>query len=263
MRKIILLLYLALIFSSCANKHESNNPLPENQDPLLLSVLWYQKSPEMQALYYQCYNNATKSLDEKLRKNVNGKPEAVIMDIDETILDNSQVEAYQVVHNVAYSDSLWNRWTDLAIAEPLPGALEFTLYAKSKGVEVFYVTNRSRTMAYESTLKNLRDKGFPFADSLHLMAKTTTSLKGERRQEVALKYEILLFIGDNIGDFDNVFDNRDTDLGFGAVIRNKDSFGDRFIILPNPMYGPWINAAIKNSTEITTREKLINALKSF
>jgi 5'-nucleotidase (lipoprotein e(P4) family) len=263
MRKIMFLLIFFPVFLSCGNKQVINNSLPENQDALLLAVLWFQKSPEMQAMYYQCYNNATKSLGEKLSSSDNRKPKAVVMDIDETILDNSQVEAYQVIHNVAFSDSLWNRWTDVAIAEPLPGALEFTLYAKSQGVEVFYITNRSKTTANESTLANLRTKGFPFADSQHLILKTTTSLKGERRQEIALKYDILLFIGDNIGDFDSVFDNRDEDLAFGAIIQNKNKFGDSFIILPNPMYGPWINAAIKNSSGNTTREKLLNTIKSF
>jgi 5'-nucleotidase (lipoprotein e(P4) family) len=239
------------------------NAFTENQDPLILSVLWFQKSPEMQAMYYQCYNNATKSLTEKLMNPENRKPKAVVMDIDETILDNSPVEAYQIINNVPYTDSLWNSWTDKAIAEPLPGALQFILFAKSQGVQVFYVTNRSRSTAYGSTLKNLRDQGFPFADSLHLVLKTTTSSKEERRQIIASEYEILLFVGDNIGDFDAVFDNREGDLVLNAVKQAENKFGDSFIILPNPMYGPWINAALKEQAGESVREKLVKSLKSF
>ena len=248
---------------SCSNNERVISPIPENQDPLLLSVLWFQKSPEMQAMYYQCYNNATKSLAEKLKSSDNKLPKAVVMDIDETILDNSPVEATQIINKEAYSDSLWNRWTDASIAIPLPGALEFTLFAEKQGVEIFYITNRSKETAFNSTISNLLEMGFPFADSTHLMTKTTTSSKEERRKKVASDHEILLYIGDNMGDFDAVFDDRTTDLGFGAVKQNISKFGDSFIILPNPMYGPWVNVAIKNAPGGTTREKLLNSLNSF
>jgi 5'-nucleotidase (lipoprotein e(P4) family) len=263
MKKILSLLVIVPMFYSCKNKELVNNILPENQDALILSVLWYQKSPEMLAMYYQCYNNATKSLTEKLRNSKDKRQKAVVMDIDETILDNSRVEGYQVIHNVPYSDSIWNRWTDMAIAGPLPGALEFALFARSKGVEIFYVSNRSITTANGSTIKNLQEKGFPFADSVHLVLKTTTSSKEERRQKISSNHEILLFIGDNIGDFDDVFDDRTKDLGFGAVKENIDKFGDSFIILPNPMYGPWINAAVNEQPGETQREKLLKSLISF
>ena len=261
-RKWFLIITLPL-FISCSNNQQIDNTLTENQDQLILSVLWFQKSPEMQALYFQSYNNATKSLTEKVKKSIDKRPKAVVMDIDETILDNSSLEAYQVINNVTYSDSLWKRWTDMAMAEPLPGAKEFILNAQSQGVEVFYISNRSATDAYQSTLSNLRNKGLPFADSLHLILKTTTSSKDERRQSVAAKYEILLFIGDNIGDFDSVFDIRGEDLAFDAVKQNKNKFGESFIILPNPMYGPWINAALTNAPGNTTREKLLKSITSF
>jgi 5'-nucleotidase (lipoprotein e(P4) family) len=218
MRRIIYLFLILPLFSSCDNKSMTISNLPENQDQLILSVLWFQKSPEMQAMFYQCYNNATKSLTDMLKKSVDKRPKAVVMDIDETILDNSPVEAYQVLKNVIFSDSVWNRWTDKAVAEPLPGALEFILFAESQGVDVFYVTNRSSATAYNSTLSNLKDKGFPFADSLHLILKTSSSSKEERRQAIASRYEILLFIGDNLGDFDSVFESRGEDLGFAAVL---------------------------------------------
>lgn len=263
MRKIFFIPVILVLVISCNNKHLIMNSLPDNQDPLILSVLWFQKSPEMLAMYYQCYNNATKSLVEKLKSPVAKMPKAVVMDIDETILDNSPVEAVQVIKNIPYSDSLWKRWTDAAIAEPLPGALEFVLFAKSQGVEVFYVSNRTNKDALNSTLTNLKNKGFPFADTLHLVLKTTTSFKEERRKSIAADYDILLFIGDNIGDFDSVFDNRDNDLGIGAVTQNKNKFGDSFIILPNPMYGPWINASIKNIQGNTTRERYLKVLNTF
>jgi 5'-nucleotidase (lipoprotein e(P4) family) len=93
--------------------------------------------------------------------------------------------------------------------------------------------------------------------------KTDMSSKETRRRTIAGKYNILMLIGDNLADFDAVFDRREEDLGFDAVDQNREKFGTEFIILPNPMYGPWINAAIKNQPGATTREKVLNALKGF
>ena len=263
MKKIIFLLFIVPVVFACGNKRLTEAPIANSQDQLLLSVVWYQKSPEMMAMYYQCYNNATKSLTEKLQKTDKLRPKAVVMDIDETILDNSLVEARQIINNEPYSDSLWKLWTDASIATALPGAREFTLFAQKQGVEIFYITNRSRETAFNSTISNLLKMGFPFADSTHLITKTTTSSKEERRKKVASDYEILLFIGDNMGDFDAVFDDRTTDLGFGAVKQNIEKFGDSYIILPNPMYGPWINAAANTQTGESQREKLVKSLNSF
>ena len=263
MRHIFFLFIIAPFFFSCSIKRNINSSLSENQDPLLLSVLWFQKSAEMQALYYQGYNIAKTSLTEKLVKSDNNLPKAVIMDIDENILDNSPVEAFQVIENVPFSDSLWLAWVKKACARPLPGVMDFVRYAESKGVEIFYVTNRKSPEEYEPTLNNLLGMGFPFADSIHIMLKTNVSSKEARRKALSEKYDVLLLIGDNLADFDEVFDKREDDLGFGAVRENMNKFGDRYIILPNPMYGPWINAAIKKAAGKSMREKLINTLQSF
>jgi 5'-nucleotidase (lipoprotein e(P4) family) len=263
MKKILLFILLANLLYSCKNEQIVENKIPDTQDQLILSVLWFQKSPEMQALYYQGYNIAGKSLTEKLKNRKSKLPGAVVMDIDETIIDNSPFEAFLAVNNLPYSDSLWNKWTEKAIAEPLPGALEFVRYAKAKGVEVFYVTNRSKTNEYLSTLANLENKRFPFADTLHLVMKTDSSSKEERRQRISGKYDILLLVGDNLGDFDSVFDERSNKLGFDAVKQNSNKFGDNFIVLPNPMYGSWVNAALKASHGNIDREKLLNIMTTF
>jgi 5'-nucleotidase (lipoprotein e(P4) family) len=263
MKNVLKVIIVLSVLISCKGKSGNEISPKENQDPLLLPVLWYQKSGEMQALYYQGYNIAKYSLLEKLGKADNKKPKAVIMDIDETILDNSPVEAFQAINNVPFSTEVWNRWVETASAEPLPGALDFIKLAESKGVEVFYVTNRKSPGEFTPTILNLRNKGFPFADSTHLILKTNESSKKNRRDAIAGRYDILLFIGDNLADFDDVFDDRGTDQGFNAVIEKKNEFGSRFIILPNPMYGPWINAATNSQKEETKREKIMKTIKSF
>jgi 5'-nucleotidase (lipoprotein e(P4) family) len=263
MKKLPVLILIVFVLSSCAVKRTGNISSAENQDPLLLSVLWFQKSAEMKALYYQGYNIAKRSLAQKLITSPGNKLKAVIMDIDETILDNSPSEAYQILNNVPFTDQLWKEWVKKASAEPCPGALEFTKFADSLNVEVFYVTNRKMPDEYNPTIQNLNRFGFPFIDSNHLVLKTDESSKETRRIEIAEKYDILMLIGDNMADFDAVFDKRGEDLSFGAVEENKNKFGSEFIVLPNPMYGPWINAALKDKQGENTREKMLKSLKSF
>jgi 5'-nucleotidase (lipoprotein e(P4) family) len=263
MRNVLMMVFIMLVLVSCNGTRENGTSQKDNQDPLLLPVLWFQKSGEMQALYYQGYNIAKSSLEEKIKKSENKRHKAVIMDIDETVLDNSPVEAYQAINNVPFSDTVWNRWVNLGSAEPLPGAVDFTKFAESKGVEIFYITNRAFPGSYKPTIENLRNKGFPFADTIHLVLKKEGSSKKTRRDILSEKYDILLLIGDNLADFDDVFDNRGVDLSFGAVKNKMNEFGSKFIILPNPMYGPWINSAIKNQPGSSTKEKLMKSIYSF
>jgi 5'-nucleotidase (lipoprotein e(P4) family) len=261
MNKIFILIISISLLLSCRNQKADTTIQPESQDQLILAVLWFQSSAEMQALFFQGYNIATESLAKKLKNKANKKPKAVIMDIDETVLDNSPVEALSVLENLPFTDSLWLSWVKKESALVLPGARDFIEFADSGGVEIFYVSNRNAPAEFGPTLENLKKAGLPFADSLHLLLKTDVSSKEPRRTLVAEKYDILMLIGDNLGDFDQVFESRGEDKGFGAVITNKSRFGTDFIVLPNPMYGSWINAAIKNQ-EGTMREKLLKVLRT-
>lgn len=262
MKKIIILLIIPLI-ASCAVQKAETVVAEENQDQLLLSVLWFQKSAEMQALYYQGYNVAQKSLAEKLENPISNKPKAVVLDIDETVLDNSPSEVYLIENNVPYSDEIWKKWVNMASAKACPGALEFTKFAESKGVAVFYVTNRDMPDELDPTIVNLQKLGFPYADKTHLMLRDGISSKEIRRSIITDKYDILVLVGDNLSDFDSIFDKRGSDLGFDAVAEFEEKFGTDFIVLPNPMYGAWINPAIKDAKGTNTKEKILNTLEGF
>ncbi len=204
-----------------------------------MSVLWYKQSAEMKACYYQTFNFAKKLLDEKIAgEETNKLPKAVVVDVDETMLDNSPYEVELINTGIAYTSESWKAWTDKASAKALPGSLDFVKYAESKGVEVFYISNR-KLNEVESTMKNLKNIGFPYADKKHILFKDQTSDKTERRANVSENYEIILLIGDNLRDFDELFKNRETNNGFDIVEENKEAFGDKFLILPNPMYGEW------------------------
>jgi 5'-nucleotidase (lipoprotein e(P4) family) len=190
------------------------------------------------------------------------KPAAVVLDIDETLLDNSPFQGWQVIEKKSFNNDDWFRWVELARARPLPGAVEFTRCADSLGVEVFYVSNRTiREMG--PTIENMAAWGFVNADTTHMLLKETTSSKAERRALIENDYEIILLIGDNLADLGSVYEKRGPDHGFEAVDADRNLFGTRYIMLPNPMYGDWLNDLLRAAPGRTGRERLVNLLESF
>jgi len=201
------------------------------------SILWQQRSGEYRALAFQAYNFARLSLSEQMKLADTTKKNCVVVDIDETVLDNSPFQGTELKRGISYNAADWSNWTSKGAADTVPGALGFLKYAASKNVEVFYITNREVT-EHNGTLKNLQDHGFPYADDAHLVLKSGTSDKEPRRQKVMETYNILLLCGDNLSDFSNVFyrENKDTKE---EVDRARPLFGTKYIVLPNPMYGDW------------------------
>ena len=258
----------------------SSTDMQENQDPLILATLWYQKSAEMRALYYQCFRNAETALrenlaqqggmmpaaDSQVRKDTataeDKKPAAVVLDIDETLLDNSPFQGWQVIEKKQFNNNDWFRWIELARARPLPGAVEFTRYADSLGVEVFYVSNRT-VQEMEPTIENMAECGFVNADSTHLLLKQTTSSKVERRAQIEKNFDIILLVGDNLADLSETYEKRGPDYGFEAVDADRRLFGTKYIVLPNPMYGNWLNDLLRSSPGSAEREKLVRLLETF
>jgi len=227
------------------------------------AVLWQQTSGEYRALAFQAYNFARLSLKEALWEQANGKPNCVIVDADETVLDNSSFQGYEIKKGVSFVPSDWTVWTAMAAADTVPGALSFLKFAAAKKVEVFYVTNRDEADR-AGTLKNLQKFGFPNADDAHLLLKGHTSDKEPRRQKILEKYNILLLCGDNLSDFSNVFyrEGKDTKQQVDAV---QQLFGTKFIVLPNPMYGDWEKPLYTGDklNEADKAKQRLQRLKSF
>jgi len=230
------------------------------QDHLIMSVLWFQRSAEMRALFIQGFNIASERLAVAAEVPGNGRPKAVVTDLDETILDNSPFEAWQIHTGGSFSDENWKMWTDMAAAKPLPGALEFTRYAESLGIEVFYVSNRSHDDAFGPTLENMRKFGFPYADSAHLLLKTNTSSKVERRVGILSTHDIVLLIGDNLADVDPAFEKRDDYFGMHGVDSLRQEFGRKYIVMPNPMYGSWVTPALTRGDGLSRRDQHVRSI---
>jgi len=230
---------------------------------LLNGVLWAQTAVEHDAVYEQAYRQARAMLD-RARKDKKWTaateqqsgyerlPPAVVLDIDETILDNSPEEAERA--NKGTRPGMWDEWVLQERATALPGALAFTRYAESKHVEVFYVTNRD-AVTKPATLRTLERLGFPLqhaAESIYCRGERPEwgSDKGSRREAIARRYRILLLIGDDLGDFfSGVRASPEERHRLAATYASR--WGERWIVLPNPMYGSWEAALYGNDSALS------------
>lgn len=218
----------------------------------LLSVLWYQRAAECQALCYQACNIARARLDRHLATRFPGaanRPSAIIVDIDETVLDNSPYQAGLAQRGEIYSESTFDHWVQAGRAEALPGLAKLLNYAKSNNVEVFYISNRKQTTAFTQqwvTITNLFRQGLPWVDEKHVLLQTNSSSKDDRRGPLLTNgvYDIVFLMGDNLADFHHDFEGRNTNhiTRAQSAARDQALFGDKYIVLPNPMYGDWENA---------------------
>jgi 5'-nucleotidase (lipoprotein e(P4) family) len=241
MKKLTLLIVASWFYiigiQSCVHEHHDHGHY--HPHPTLYATLYQQQAAEYASLCYQAFNLASMQLRNELEAGHN-LPLAVVVDIDETVLDNSPYQAAAIHEGFGYPKR-WAEWVELAIAEPVPGALEFLLEAESLGVEVFYITNR-REEFRDATLRNLQENGFPFADDGYLMMRTVTNDKEPRRRMVAEMYHIAVLVGDNLGDLHSNFDSEDGSMRMHSTEEYKNEFGNRWIMLPNAIYGIWVNA---------------------
>ncbi len=250
------LLICSIILSACSSRHTTidSGTVPHSiaVNGKMFATLYQQKAAEYVALCFQAYNIAQLRLDQY--KPSSGKPKAIVTDIDETVLDNSDYEAHRTLQGKDYDVASWYEWTDKAAADTVPGAAAFLKYAASKGVEIFYITNRDERER-QSTLANLRKFGLPNADDAHFFPKTTTSGKEPRRQKVLETHEIVMLIGDNLADLSSLFDKKTVEERFQNTVFSAKDFSNRFIVIPNPVYGDWASSLFKYNYKLTSAQK--------
>ena len=230
----------------------------------LNAVLWMQRALEYEASAVQAYRQATRQLEDALKddtwsaaleQTVDGSklPPAVILDIDETVLDNSYYQARQVRDHSAFTAQTWDRWCFEARATAVPGALAFTRDADKRGVTVFYITNRTANLE-DATRRNLEVLGFPLRAGVDTVLtrgerpEWQPSPKGARRAHVAASYRVLLLIGDDLGDF--VADAAGSpEQRAKRTAPQSEWWGRRWIMLPNPTYGSWERAIVGGAAD--------------
>jgi len=257
---------------STAQQGTQPQPLVADNEYQVGAILFMQKAAEFRALCYQAFNLAQMNLNADFdKKNLKKLPKAerkmtraVVIDIDETVLDNSPHQAELVKNRMSFTPSIWTAWVNRRMAKPIPGAVEFLKYANSKGVRVFYVSNRNEAEK-QGTIDNLKAVGFPDVSGETVLIRTTESGKEARRQIISAKHRIVLLMGDNLNDLSNVFERKSVADRFGEVDKMREMFGRRFIVLPNAMYGDWESAIYEYGrlSEIEKTAKRANALESY
>lgn len=232
-------------------------------------TLYMQKAAEYRALAYQAFNLARWQLDadldkknvKKLPKDQRKRPRAIVVDIDETVLDNSPAQARGIATQAPFSSKGWTAWVEMEKAKPIPGAVDFLNYAVSKGVKIYYVSNRDQNHK-AATIKNLTTAGFVDVSAENVLlrevdaAGNKISTKTPRRAFVDQKYRTIMLLGDNLDDFSDVFESISVEARFLQTDKFKTDWGKRWIVLPNAMYGTWENTIYEHKhTKMSETEK--------
>ncbi len=229
---------------------------PQNDN--LNATLWTQSSVEYKANAVGMYKLAEMMLDRALADkswtaapgeqtgDYRNKPPAVMLDVDETVLDNSLYQAWMVYNDTSYSSKTWVPFVRSEKSLAIPGSLEFIKYARGKGVQVFYVSNRKAPQE-AATRNNLKALGYPIDESedtvlLKGEKKEWGSKKSSRRAVITAKYRLVMVVGDNFGDFVDGYKGSMAERQ-ALADKHKDLWGSKWIVIANPTYGSWDSAA--------------------
>lgn len=275
-------LFLAALLAGCASTATRRpSPAPGLED--LNAVVWMQASAEHDLVYREVFRAAGEKLLAALADpawdalppaerdaDAASLPPAVIVDIDETVLDNSPYQARLVRSGKPFDAASWSAWCREASAKALPGAVAFAQLAARHGVTVFYLSNRATALS-APTLANLRAQGFPLPPDHEVFLGRGTEVagctstggdKGCRRRLVGRGYRVLLQVGDQLGDFIDV-DASSTAARAAAMAPWLDWIGERWFVLPNPSYGDWEAALLGGDVALPPAERTARKLDSL
>ena len=246
-------LYCIIFFTNTTFADEINNSY---QKQSLLAVLFKRTSAEYKANTFQIYTSAKNNIDKALAdkswtalknqlKDYQNLPPAIILDIDETVLDNSEHQVRSIKNGTNYPIG-WKEWVSEESAGALPGVKEFLSYANTKGIKIFYVTNRTHDLE-EYTRNNIKSLGLPFDNDMDVLLmkneKGWGSDKTSRRDLIRKDFRVIQIFGDQLDDFIPLTESAKS-MNERKILIDKyaDMWGEKWYMLINPMYGEWEEA---------------------
>lgn len=270
-------LFLFYAFASIENifADETKKNIKDIKEQNIMSVLYQQTAAERMAGSLQTFKLAKQAIDKALEdsswsalpgQNTKGKNPAIIVDVDETVLDNTAYEARMILNGTSYPEG-WIRWCKESIAAEVPGAKDFLNYAASKGITIFYITNRVIELK-DATKKNLSNLGIPWdqaKDTILMRGENNwDSDKGPRRALVGDEYRVLLMVGDNLGDFVDAKENNLIASNRKNIVKDYiDYWGIKWFMLQNVAYGDWEGALYNFDYSLSPEEVHNTRIKSL
>ena len=226
-------------------------------DTETMGLLWMRTSAEYRALAYQGYNVALNIVKMAVYDpSHQRKPLAIVLDADETVVDNTKLMGESIANgNGRFDAPWWRQAVHQGKSQAMPGAVEFLNEVHKQGVEIFYVSNRYAPVNYDATVQNFKELGFPSVDKDHVLLFEKDSDKQPRFDMIAKKYAIVLFMGDNAGDFPIGTKGKTLVERNGIIDAHKEDFGTTFVVFPNPAYGSWVSALAKDYQNLSPEEQ--------
>ena len=220
---LIKIFILSLFCLSLLQSDDTNyNKLPND-------IRWVVKSDEYKLLCTQIYQEAASILESIISNDKSRNSSTIIIDLDETVLDNSQYQIENFNLGKTFNMESWAKWVNRSEATLVPGVSGFINFIRKKEIQIIFISNRMNERL-DATIKNLKNLNIYSDDDIFLLRLDKSDKKHVRRSEINLginrmsaygSFDIIMSVGDAMGDFD--LDNK--------LIKN--------IILPNPMYGKW------------------------
>ena len=226
-------------------------------DTETMGLLWMRTSAEYRALAYQGYNVAMNLVKMAVADpSHQRKPLAIVLDADETVVDNTKLMGESIANgNGRFDAPWWRQAVHQGKSQAMPGAVEFLNEVHKQGVEIFYVSNRYAPVNYDATVQNFKELGFPSVDKDHVLLFEKDSDKQPRFDAIAKKYYVILYMGDNAGDFPIGTKGKTLAERNGIIDAHKEDFGTTFVVFPNPAYGSWVSALAKGYQNLSPEEQ--------
>ncbi len=271
--RLLLCCTLAACVSSVAlplrGQEAPDGPNARN-DARFNALAWMQSSAEYRLMAEQTYRLAMVQLSVAVKDpawcadevqiregGFEKKPPAVILDLDETVLDNSGFNARMIIDDALFTSESWNAWCNEEKATLIPGAMDFIRSADGLGVSLFFITNREDPVR-KATIANLKALGIE-ASEKNVLTKNPDDGRGDdkvsRRAMVASSHRIVMLVGDSMSDLCSGMDEKDQ-ARRNQTARDKTAMlGSRWIMMPNPVYGSWERALPAGNQAIDPRRE--------